>query len=411
MQDPVAAPDQPADVASAIEDLLLDDDGISSIEDRLRGFNIFEAIGHTRAEMRHSDFLAFLLDPNRDHGLGSEFLSRFVIKVVKEIPSRERHISLSQIALMDFEGCLVLREHHFIDVLCIDEANQFLLAIENKIGSGEHSDQLTRYRDFLENHYSNHRRVLAYLTPDADTPSDDSWTPVSYAVIVSILESLGTKYAGGPESPVSIALEHYAQMLRRNIVTDTELVDIARAVYRKHRTALDFIFEQRLDPQLEMSESICELLGKDDRIKLTRSTKTYINFVPLEWENIEAFMQTSKKDWTRTGHTLLFEVTNERDRIRLGLIVGPASDSVRGSIVEFAKSSPRLRTPAKHSSKWSTIYSKTLIDRPTFAKSSLEEIRGAFDSKFRKFMDGDFPKLVGHLSARFSNGSSFPNSP
>lgn len=93
MQDPIAPPDQSEAVASAIEELLLDDDGISRIEGRLGGFNIFEAIGHTRAEMRHSDFLAFLLDPNRDHGLGSEFLSRFVIEVVKEIPSRERPIS------------------------------------------------------------------------------------------------------------------------------------------------------------------------------------------------------------------------------------------------------------------------------------------------------------------------------
>ena len=403
MQDPIVPPDQSEDVASAIEELLLDDDGISRIEDRLGGFNIFEAIGHTRAEMRHSDFLAFLLDPNRDHGLGSEFLSRFVIEVVKAIPSRERHISVSEIALMDFERCLVLREHHSIDVLCIDGANRFLLAIENKIGSGEHSDQLQRYRALLETHHSAHRRVLAYLTPDGDTPSDDSWTPISYAAIVSILESLGTKYAGGLGQSVLMALNHYAQMLRRNIVTDTELVKIARAVYLKHRTALDFIFEQRLDPQLEMSESICSFLNEDDRIKLTRSTKSYINFVPLEWEDIEAFKQTSKKYWTRTGHTLLFEVTNERDRIRLGLIVGPAEDDVRGPIVEFAQSSPLLRAPAKLTSKWTTIYSKTLIDRPTFAKLSLEEIQEAFVSKFRKFMDGDFPRLVIQLSAKFSN--------
>ncbi len=403
MEDSIAPPDQSEDVESAIEELLLDDDGISRIEDRLGGFNIFEAIGHTRAEMRHSDFLAFLLDPNRDHGLGSDFLSRFVIEVVKAIPTRERPISLSEIALMDFERCLVLREHHLIDVLCIDEGNRFLLAIENKIGTGEHSDQLQRYRAFLETHHSNHRRVLAYLTPDADTPSDDSWTPVSYAVIVSILESLSTKYEGGLGQSVLIALKHYAQMLRRNIVTDTELVDIARNFYRKHRTALDFIFEQRLDPQLEMSEAICDLLQEDDRIRLTRRKKTSINFAPLEWENIGTFMQTSKERWTKTGHTLLFEVTNERDRIRLGLLVGPAKDSVRGPIIEFAKSSPLLRAPAKLTSKWTTIYSKTLIDRPTYAKSSIEEIRAELISKFRKFLDGEFPKFVGHLSAGFSN--------
>jgi len=315
MEDPIAPPDQSEDVESAIEELLLDDDGVSRIEGRLGGFNIFEAIGHTRAEMRHSDFLAFLLDPNRDHGLGSDFLSRFVIEVVKTIPARERPISLSEIALMDFERCLVLREHRLIDVLCIDEGKRFLLAIENKIGTGEHSDQLQRYRAFLETHHSNHRRVLAYLTPDADTPSDDSWTPVSYEVIVSILESLSTKHEGGLGQSVLIALKHYAQMLRRNIVTDTELVDIARNFYRKHRTALDFVFEQRLDPQLEMSEAICDLLKEDDRIRLTRRKKTSINFAPLEWENIGTFMQTSKERWTKTGERRQFSVyAPRRDR-------------------------------------------------------------------------------------------------
>ncbi len=310
---------------------------------------------------------------------------------------------MSKIALMDFQSCLVMREHRSIDVLCIDTANRFLLAIENKIGSGEHSDQLQRYRSVLKTQFSDYRRVLAYLTPDADTPSDESWVPVSHTVIVSIIESLGAKHAGGLGASVSIALKHYAQMLRRNIVTDTELVDIARAVYRKHQTALDFIFEQRPDPQLEMSGFICDLVNEDERIKLTRSQKVYINFVPLEWEGVEAFTQTSKKEWTRTGHTLLFEITNEADRIRLSLIVGPAADSVRGAIVEFAKRNPILRTPAKVSSKWTTIYSKTLIDRSTFAQSALGEVQQAFASKFRRFMDDDFPKVVGDLSAGFSN--------
>ena len=49
------------EIASHIAALLLDDDGLEGIEARLGGFNLFEAIGHTRTEARHSDFLAFLL--------------------------------------------------------------------------------------------------------------------------------------------------------------------------------------------------------------------------------------------------------------------------------------------------------------------------------------------------------------
>ena len=170
------------DMASAIEALLLDDDGITNIAVHLGGFNIFEAIGHTRSEERHSDFLAFLIDPNETHGLGTEFLTQFVVDIVKSMRSEDRPLSLSDVILRDFDSCQVLREYHRIDVLCIDEEHGFLLAIENKIGSGEHSDQLCRYRRFLETQYRDFHRILAYLTPDnAEPPSDENWTPVSYS--------------------------------------------------------------------------------------------------------------------------------------------------------------------------------------------------------------------------------------
>ena len=157
---------QATHIQSAIEALLLDEDGIGQIETRLGGFNIFEAIRHTRAEERHSDFLAFLLDPGETHGLGAEFLVQFLVTAVKAISSESRPLSLGDIVQKHCSGCLVLRERHNIDVLCIDDTHRFLLAIENKVDSGEHSDQLIRYRQVLEKRYGDFRRVLVYLTPE-----------------------------------------------------------------------------------------------------------------------------------------------------------------------------------------------------------------------------------------------------
>jgi len=47
------------------------------------GLNIFEAAGMHRQEIRHSNFLAFLLRPQETHGLGAESWQR-----VKEKPQR-----------------------------------------------------------------------------------------------------------------------------------------------------------------------------------------------------------------------------------------------------------------------------------------------------------------------------------
>ena len=262
-------------IQAAIETLLLDEDGLRQIEMRLGGFNVFEAIRHTRVEERHSDFLAFLLDPKETHGLGAEFLVQFLVTAVKAISSESRPLSLGDIVLKDFGGCLVLRERHNIDVLCIDEKHRLLLAIENKVDSGEHSDQLVRYRQLLEKRYGDFRRVLVYLTPETDDPSDDNWLPVGYRDILLNIETLADTHGESLGEAVAMTLRHYSRMLRRNIVMDDDLVELAKAVYRKHKVALDFIYEQTPDDLLERSEFAVEMVSKEGkRIELVHKTKS-----------------------------------------------------------------------------------------------------------------------------------------
>lgn len=65
----------------AIEDqlgALVDDALFAQLVERRSTFNLFEALGAIRGEVRHSHFLAFLLDPSSTHGLGSEPLKRFL---------------------------------------------------------------------------------------------------------------------------------------------------------------------------------------------------------------------------------------------------------------------------------------------------------------------------------------------
>jgi hypothetical protein len=56
---------------------LENDPDFQALERELGGFNILEVLGVVRHELRHSDFLAFLLDPSGKHGMGDFFLKRF----------------------------------------------------------------------------------------------------------------------------------------------------------------------------------------------------------------------------------------------------------------------------------------------------------------------------------------------
>jgi hypothetical protein len=59
---------------------LLDDPEFQTIAESESRFNIFDALGTRRQELRHSDFLSYLLDPKKAHGLGSRFLRDFLLR-------------------------------------------------------------------------------------------------------------------------------------------------------------------------------------------------------------------------------------------------------------------------------------------------------------------------------------------
>ena len=48
------------------------------LESLLKRFNLFEAMGVIRQELRHSDLLACLLDSSQSHGLGTIFLTELL---------------------------------------------------------------------------------------------------------------------------------------------------------------------------------------------------------------------------------------------------------------------------------------------------------------------------------------------
>ena len=57
------------------------DTSFQQLSQKMQTLNIFEVLGITNAEIRHSNFLAWLLDPNGNHGMGDKFLREFVSKL------------------------------------------------------------------------------------------------------------------------------------------------------------------------------------------------------------------------------------------------------------------------------------------------------------------------------------------
>ena len=76
---------------------LLNDVDFDKLDLGLKNPNIFSILRISKNEIRHSNFLCWLLDPNQSHGLGDIFLKRFL----REVFSSDRFEQVSQV---DVEG-------------------------------------------------------------------------------------------------------------------------------------------------------------------------------------------------------------------------------------------------------------------------------------------------------------------
>ena len=51
-------------------------------------FNIFDVLKISRTEIRHSNLLSWLIDPNENHGLGDSFLYGIIALLSKELDQK-----------------------------------------------------------------------------------------------------------------------------------------------------------------------------------------------------------------------------------------------------------------------------------------------------------------------------------
>lgn len=283
----------------ALQNFLLDIGCLDELLPWTGKFNLFDVLKITRAEIRHSNMLGWLLNPNENHGLGDTFL-RGILQRLVENDSDGRY-DVFNVLLMDLYSFSVMREWKNIDILLTSSDEKTVIAIENKVGSHEHSNQLNRYREILEQEYPEYSRLCVFLTPDGETPSDvENWDILSYNDVVEVLEEVNARIKILPD--VDLMIKNYIDIVRRDIVEDQQLIDICNKIYNKHKKALDLIFENRKDGKTQVSDAIRDTLcsladeGKiiyDDSWGNNFRTESMDNYLPLLDEPISSWGSTN----------------------------------------------------------------------------------------------------------------------
>lgn len=145
-------------------------------EKRKRGeyFNVFNTLGLWSEEVRlHSSFLAELLNPNGNHGMGNAFLRQFLQLVIKEQPDYIQSDKVNQNIVERFIGQVTENEGGRLDII-IEDGNHAVI-IENKIYAGDQAWQLLRYDNYGKKHFPVPGDYhLIYLTLDGHEANDSS---------------------------------------------------------------------------------------------------------------------------------------------------------------------------------------------------------------------------------------------
>ena len=156
------------DDMTALKDFLLDIDCLEPLSEWTGKFNLFDILKISRVEIRHSNMLAWLINPSENHGLGDGVIRGIIQFVTTNMDDQDTFDNL----LMDCHDFSVQREWHHIDLLAVSESNKFLVCIENKIDSGEHDNQLSRYRQQVIDSFPGYKHMFVYLSPEGNESSD-----------------------------------------------------------------------------------------------------------------------------------------------------------------------------------------------------------------------------------------------
>ncbi len=312
----------------ALNRLIVECPEFEELERLLGGFNLFQVLKFEYGEIRHSNVLGWILDPSESHGLDETFLKKWLMRVIHQAPKPDRPIEPIDIDSWQLLEVEVRREWRNVDLLLILRFAQdrpWVIAIENKVNTTQHSDQLNRYRNTVEAEFpSAGHRLYLFLTKNEETADDSAYLPASYAQVHQVLKECVAARSHLIGAEPKVLLENYIQLLEEKFMDQSKIAQVARTIYKQHKRALDVLFEHRPDNLQNVSETIrAQLASRADElgIVMTACSKSYIRFIPKEWAQPG---NTHGTGWGNCPHTLLFEINLGAKQPTLNVFSGKA---------------------------------------------------------------------------------------
>jgi hypothetical protein len=246
---------QPPTVEDRAIEALIEDVDFQDLRNRLSESTLFDVLGVSFEERRHSRMLAWLLNPSETHGLDDTLLRNFLRAAAKSARHGREICFEEDCHLMTpleaetwtFSDLRIDPEYPLPsgrrpDIVLWSAREKWLCVIENKIFAGEGEAQTADYYKEMLSTFPVERfrsRLFVYLSPNRTQPESQHFLAMSYSVILDLL-------GGRSESASDLgrtAIDQYLKCLRGRIVDQEQRRDICWKLYRKHYLAIKTILD------------------------------------------------------------------------------------------------------------------------------------------------------------------------
>lgn len=351
------------DLIIELEKLVVGSSEFQELEQNLKYFCPFEAVGMTDQEIRHAHFLSYILDPNRPHGFEDSYLRCFLKIATKKALDKKSPIRPIDIHLMDLNEVRIYREEDRIDlmieippVVTIGQRG-VVLVFELKINAKEGKDQLRRYENKIREQHRNSHILFFFLTKKGEDPSEgsrDSWTPLAISDVLDEFNKIVTRSIGDEAARKTV--EAYIAMMRRKHVTDQNdrLQQLVRKLWSEHKEALEFLSASQPDDVSDLlakldedKRVLCGLLKDKTSWEFESESEPGARSVILYPVALDPL---NLNDGKRIFVLVIDRNYGDRDKIRFRWLLRPGSVEARGAIYDKIGGKKRALT-----SEWTQI--------------------------------------------------------
>lgn len=363
---------------------LENDTNFQQLNQQVNSFNTLKILKLENHEIRHSNILAWLLNPKENHNLSDYFL-RKVMEHLLLMDENSGNIQFQKVggilnhSLVDSH---VYREvktdkNRYIDLLIVNQQLKTVFIIENKFYSSESVNQLNDYLEFTRHTFENFTIIPIYLTLNGEEPSNSNYFILTYEKIEVILHTILMLYKDRLNNNVYQFIVDYNQILKEKFYPNQDQIVQAIDIYRNHKQTIDVLFEETvsLHKQLQfesgfyfefmmkykntiqyiykhgqniLSYSFDEFINQQfDKEVLYRSQPTSPHLLPPEWEGISHVHMKDPNYWLGKGLVVWFEQAKD-SRLSIIAEIGPIEYTERRSLLEKIE---QFGIPIKESSK------------------------------------------------------------